>query len=191
MLVRFRMETPATPAPEPLSSSSRRPGFRLGHRPALDGIRGVAILGVIAVHAKLVENRAAIVGVDLFFVLSGFLITTLLIEEWDQRGAISLRHFYFRRALRLLPALLVLIIVTITYFWLVNPGQVAMETTVDALIALFYSSNWALALGMRQPGVLRLAELLADHSINIARRTVTKYREMLRIGSSSERKRLY
>src|SRR5919198_1677146 len=81
---------------------------RLGHRPALDGIRGVAIAAVVAQHAFGIPT-AGYLGVDLFFVLSGFLITTLLLEEHAESGAISLRAFYRRRALRLLPALLVAI----------------------------------------------------------------------------------
>src|SRR4029077_12796576 len=80
-----------------------REKFQLGYRPALDGLRGVAILAVMAMHARP-SGWAGDVGVDIFFVLSGFLITSLLIEEWDRFGSISLRRFYARRALRLLPA---------------------------------------------------------------------------------------
>jgi peptidoglycan/LPS O-acetylase OafA/YrhL len=81
---------------------------RLGYRPALDGIRGLAIAAVVSQHAFGIPT-AGYLGVDLFFVLSGFLITTLLLEEHAEHGAISLRAFYRRRALRLLPALLVAI----------------------------------------------------------------------------------
>lgn len=74
---------------------------RLGHVPALDGVRGLAIAGVLAYHAYDVPG--GFLGVDLFFVLSGFLITTLLLEERVDRGRISFRDFYRRRARRLLP----------------------------------------------------------------------------------------
>ena len=77
---------------------------KLGYRPALDGVRGVAILSVVGMHF-FGFPRGGLLGVDLFFVLSGFLITTLLLEEWGERGRVSLRAFYRRRALRLLPAL--------------------------------------------------------------------------------------
>src|SRR3954469_6476905 len=72
--------------------------FRLGYRPALDGLRGVAILAVVATHAKLASGWAGNAGVDIFFVLSGFLITSLLIEERERYQTISLRRFYARRA---------------------------------------------------------------------------------------------
>ncbi|HEU5331723.1 MAG TPA: acyltransferase [Actinocrinis sp.] len=80
---------------------------RLGRRPALDGLRGLAVLLVIFDHAHL-PLRAAWIGVDLFFVLSGFLITSLLLEESARTGAIALRGFYARRARRILPALALL-----------------------------------------------------------------------------------
>src|ERR1700749_5223776 len=76
---------------------------RLGRRPVLDGIRGIAILLVMLMHTQILANGYA--GVDVFFGLSGFLITTLLLEERDRTGRISLRGFYERRARRLLPAL--------------------------------------------------------------------------------------
>jgi peptidoglycan/LPS O-acetylase OafA/YrhL len=87
--------------------SSSDPVRRLGRRPALDGLRGLAVLLVIADHAHL-PLRAAWIGVDLFFVLSGFLITSLLLEEHARGGTISLRGFYARRARRILPALALL-----------------------------------------------------------------------------------
>lgn len=77
---------------------------RLGQVPALDGLRGVAILLVVAVHATGWPPGGHL-GVDLFFVLSGFLITSLLLEERARTGRISLAGFYARRARRLLPAL--------------------------------------------------------------------------------------
>ena len=83
------------------------PRTSLGHVAALDGVRGIAIAAVIAVHYFNVPG--GFYGVDLFFVLSGFLITTLLIEEFDRRDAVSLGAFYRRRARRLLPALGVLL----------------------------------------------------------------------------------
>jgi len=89
--------------------------------------------------------------VDIFFVLSGFLITSLLIEEWEKFGSIRLRHFFARRALRLLPALVVLITVMVAWHLFVAPRTAARRTAIDGLIALFYSSNWMFALGLREP----------------------------------------
>jgi peptidoglycan/LPS O-acetylase OafA/YrhL len=81
---------------------------RLGYRPALDGLRGLAVLGVVSHHVFRVPRGGGF-GVDLFFVLSGFLITTLLLEERERTGSISFGDFYRRRALRLLPALVAML----------------------------------------------------------------------------------
>jgi peptidoglycan/LPS O-acetylase OafA/YrhL len=137
---------------DPVTVRPRQPEgekFHLGYRPALDGLRGVAILAVVVTHAKLV-NGAGDVGVDIFFVLSGFLITSLLIEEWDKFHSVSLKRFYARRALRLLPALVVMI-AGLVMWHLATSQWVAGRTALDGLITLFYSTNWALALGFRQP----------------------------------------
>ena len=124
--------------------------FHLGYRPALDGIRGIAILAVAATHTRLVTGWAGDVGVDMFFALSGFLITSLLIEEWDKFHSVSLKRFYARRALRLLPALVVLVATVAAWHGLTN-RRVFVRTALDGLIALFYSSNWMFALGLREP----------------------------------------
>src|SRR4051812_48766257 len=80
---------------------------RFGRVPALDGVRGIAILLVLAIHGWGFAGGA--LGVDLFFVLSGFLITTLLLSEHAASGKVSLRRFYRRRAVRLFPALAVML----------------------------------------------------------------------------------
>jgi peptidoglycan/LPS O-acetylase OafA/YrhL len=128
--------------------------FKLGYRPALDGLRGLAVLAVLTAHSGLLKSGAASVGVDVFFVLSGFLITSLLIGEWDGSGRISLKDFYARRALRLLPALVVFLVVVTAGFWLIAPGETALANAGDALVALLYSTNWARAFGLRRPDLL-------------------------------------
>lgn len=88
-------------------------GYRLGQRPALDGLRAIAVAMVLFNHTALpYSGTAGTVGVTVFFVLSGFLITRLLLEEWDTRDDISLSRFYIRRALRLMPAMVLYVIVT-------------------------------------------------------------------------------
>jgi len=79
--------------------------------------------------------------------LSGFLISCLLIEEWDQSKEISLKRFYVRRALRLLPALMAVLVVVTGYHWLCTSKAIAWSITRDGLIALFYSTNWVRSLG--------------------------------------------
>src|SRR5215207_1763866 len=113
---------------------------RLGYRPELDGIRGVAILLVVVVH---LHNwpRGGFIGVDVFFTLSGFLITTLLLEEWRARGTISLRHFYARRSLRLFPAVAVLLAVYFI-FALAAGGPYLGTRLAGVAYGLTYLSNW-------------------------------------------------
>jgi peptidoglycan/LPS O-acetylase OafA/YrhL len=97
---------------------------RLGHRPALDGLRGVAILAVTGLH--FFNLGGGFFGVDLFFVLSGFLITTLLLEA--EHGSITnrLRAFYGRRARRLLPALGVLLLFCLPLAGLRTTGEASL-----------------------------------------------------------------
>lgn len=87
---------------------------RLGYRPGLDGVRGFAVVLVLALHWWPTSFPGGFIGVDLFFVLSGFLITTLLIDENARTGTVSLKRFYERRARRLFPALSVLLAVCVT-----------------------------------------------------------------------------
>jgi peptidoglycan/LPS O-acetylase OafA/YrhL len=92
---------------------------RLGHIPALDGARGIAILLVVAQHVHAPLASGGDTGVDLFFILSGFLITKLMIEEFDTTGGIDLWAFYRRRAFRIVPALVVACLgaIAVAYLW--------------------------------------------------------------------------
>lgn len=117
-------------------------GSRLGYRPALDGIRGVAVLLVMLGHlfpASLIAAGA--VGVLIFFTLSGFLITTLLIEEREAMGRMDLAAFYQRRALRLLPALLTMLAVLLVLQAILG-SQAGYGR--PSLFAIFYIANWAI-----------------------------------------------
>lgn len=120
--------------------------WRLGHRPALDGLRGIAIGLVLLAHTFPGEFvNGGSVGVTVFFALSGFLITSLLIEERASTGRLSLRRFYIRRGRRLLPALIAYLT-----FWtvLAVAGWSAYQVKPGEVIAaLFYFSNWVMAVG--------------------------------------------
>ena len=139
-------EAPGQPAPPVVP-------FSLGYRPSLDGLRGVSILAVMSYHLGLI--RGGFLGVDIFFVLSGFLITTLLTDEWIRSGSISFRKFYMRRALRLLPALVVLAITcdfaTVIFARLYWPPEafvpVVFGMAYASLVALFYVTNWVMISG--------------------------------------------
>jgi peptidoglycan/LPS O-acetylase OafA/YrhL len=117
---------------------------RLGHRPVLDGLRGIAIFLVMLTHTNVLPN--GYVGVDLFFALSGFLITTLLYEEWDRSGGISLRRFYGRRARRLLPALGLLIAVAMLVDLICYP-MTGWPFAWKALSSVLFVNNWLAATG--------------------------------------------
>ncbi|MDE3087656.1 MAG: acyltransferase [Acidobacteriota bacterium] len=135
------------------SASRRRPPTAVSgrHLPALDGLRALAILGVLAYHLNLGWASGGFLGVDLFFVLSGFLITSLLLEEAASKGRIRLGQFWARRGRRLLPALF-LLLVAISLFAVVNgrfltPGSGGAVIDLgslrgDALATLFYFANW-------------------------------------------------
>jgi peptidoglycan/LPS O-acetylase OafA/YrhL len=114
---------------------------RLSYRPALDGLRALAVVAVLAYHAGVGWARAGFLGVDVFFVLSGYLITALLLAEWQQEGGISLVRFWRRRARRLLPALIVMLAAVAVAVPLLAPDQVD-RLRGDLLAALGYVSNW-------------------------------------------------
>lgn len=125
---------------------------RLGYLPSLDGMRGAAVLAVMAFHGSRSTLPGGFIGVDIFFVLSGFLVTSLLVQEWDERHSIDLKRFFARRALRLLPALATLLVV---YVGLVSvlPIEVSLQTfpehLLDAALTLLCISNWPIALGLK------------------------------------------
>jgi peptidoglycan/LPS O-acetylase OafA/YrhL len=121
--------------------------FRPHHIPALDGLRGIAILLVI-VHHQLVPLplTGGFLGVDLFFVLSGFLITSLLLKEFSTTKSISLTRFYARRVLRLAPALLLYLIATLLVIYFLHPEEFRGQLKL-VVYAATYLTNWRLALG--------------------------------------------
>ena len=117
------------------------------HVPELDGIRGIAIIAVL-IHHQLttLSLNGGFLGVDLFFVLSGFLITGLLLSEFEQTGSISIKKFYMRRVLRLGPALGIYLIscLVVAYYTQLIDVQRQLKLIV---IALVYSTNWRMAFG--------------------------------------------
>ncbi len=122
--------------------SSIHTDFQLGYTPALDGLRGVAILAVMAFNGHLAWARGGFLGVDLFFALSGFLITCVLLQEHSQTSSLGLKNFYFRRALRLLPALFALMVFCVAYALLIQRDESAATTLTGVLYTLFYAANW-------------------------------------------------
>src|SRR5689334_1617041 len=109
---------------------------------------------VLVFHLEFANSYVGFLGVNLFFGLSGFLITTLLLEEWDTRGAVSLRNFYIRRALRLLPALIVVIAVVLVYARMHPSAAEFAHYLREAAFSLFYTMNWAMAFKIIVPYLL-------------------------------------
>jgi len=125
-----------------LEPSRRKHGTAAArYLPALDGLRAFSVLSVIAYHAELPWFRGGFVGVEVFFVVSGYLITSLLLDEQRASGAISLPRFWLRRARRLLPALFALLLAALLLSLTVAPDSLA-GTRSDCAAALLYVSNW-------------------------------------------------
>jgi peptidoglycan/LPS O-acetylase OafA/YrhL len=122
------------------------PEVRLPYSPGLDGLRAFAVIAVLLYHADLAWMPGGFLGVEVFFVISGYLITALLLAEWRQRGRIDLKTFWLRRARRLLPALYVLLVVTLAFAVVYLPGEVA-GLRGDVLAAFGYVTNWYLIFG--------------------------------------------
>jgi peptidoglycan/LPS O-acetylase OafA/YrhL len=115
---------------------------RLGHQPALDGLRGLAVLLVLVFHAAHNWLRGGYVGVDVFFVLSGFLITALLIGEWGQTDTISLPAFYRRRVARLLPALTLVLLGIGVLLVFVAKARGSAPYLWGVIGAIAFANNW-------------------------------------------------
>jgi peptidoglycan/LPS O-acetylase OafA/YrhL len=139
----------SSPASTPPGSEARPKRF--DYKPELDGMRALAVLSVMSYHAFMTASgasrfRGGFLGVDVFFGLSGYLITTLLVREWDALNRIRLGYFYARRGLRLLPALFTaLVFGAIVVELLPHPTRRPYWLTV--IVVSVYVANWFLARG--------------------------------------------
>ena len=109
--------------------------------PGLDGLRALAVAGVVLYHAGAKWLPGGFLGVDVFFALSGYLITSLLLAEFSRTGKIDLVRFYLGRARRLLPAALLVILLSLLVVALFIPGELA-SARGDAIWSTFYLNNW-------------------------------------------------
>ena len=120
--------------------------IKLNYRPEIDGLRAIAVLSVIIYHLEIFFGEEKILtggflGVDIFFVISGYLITLLIAKEFLKEQKISLLNFYFRRAKRILPALLFMIIITIFFAWTyLTPNNFLQYSNSIFSSILFYSN---------------------------------------------------
>ncbi len=135
----FRQVPSQTLRPGRPAASAER---HIPYRPALDGIRALAVAAVLAYHGGLSHARGGFLGVDAFFVLSGFLITSLLLAEWRSRGEIRLIAFWSRRARRLLPALFLMLLGVAFYAVALAQPDELDKLRGDALATIGYVANW-------------------------------------------------
>jgi peptidoglycan/LPS O-acetylase OafA/YrhL len=131
----------STPSPEPRVEGGRAEWFR----PDIEGLRAVAVLLVVLYHAKVPGLTGGYLGVDVFFVISGFLITSVLLRELGRSGRISIPRFYARRFVRLLPAAAVVTLLTLVAAWWWLPATRFHSITADALFTTVYGLNYDLA----------------------------------------------
>ena len=125
-----------------LTTEARGRPISFSFVPALDGLRAIAVTGVMLYHGGAPLAGGGFLGVNVFFVLSGFLITSLLLGEWTKRLTIRLGQFWTRRARRLLPALLLMLVGVAIYAKVfATPGEFA-NLRLDSLSTLFYVANW-------------------------------------------------
>jgi peptidoglycan/LPS O-acetylase OafA/YrhL len=120
------------------------PTTRFGYKPALDGIRAVAVGAVVVFHIFTRGARGGYLGVDMFFVLSGYLITSLLLVECASYHTIDLRAFWARRARRLLPGLFLVLLAVALWVALTSDPGGDQGARGLGLSSLFYSANWYL-----------------------------------------------
>jgi peptidoglycan/LPS O-acetylase OafA/YrhL len=120
---------------------SRPKDSRFPYLPGIDAMRALAVLAVFGYHAGLSWVPGGFLGVDVFFVISGYLITSLLLQEFRGSGKIGLTRFWLRRARRLLPAVGVLIAVAMIVSAIAEPGKID-QIRGDAIASLFYFANW-------------------------------------------------
>src|SRR5690554_5139500 len=136
-LMALQTSSPApVAAPATSSATPHAPRFA-----GLDGLRAIAVLTVILYHLAPNAMPGGFLGVDIFFVISGFLITSLLLAEHTHSGRIRLTHFWRRRARRLLPALALLVLVCCTAAWVIG-GDVLVGLGRQLLGAATFSTNW-------------------------------------------------
>src|SRR5690349_6131012 len=126
--------------PEPSTRATTRAGLR--YRPYLDGLRCLAVYLVVAFHAGLHRFAGGFVGVDVFFVLSGYLMTRILVRELAQKRRIGFRHFYARRFRRILPAAGATLLASAFVYGVVATPFEGLQAGGDFRSAFLYFANW-------------------------------------------------
>jgi peptidoglycan/LPS O-acetylase OafA/YrhL len=107
----------------------------------LDGLRAVAIVGVLIFHNDNTWLSGGFLGVDIFFVISGFIITKLLYDEWNKTGTLNFKHFWFRRLRRLVPAAFVMMVTTLVFVLTLFPDEI-VQISEDFPYGITFTNNW-------------------------------------------------
>ena len=118
----------------------------INYRPDIDGLRAIAVISVIFYHADNSINNFKIlsggfIGVDIFFVISGFLITSIILKELNTTGSFSFKNFYIRRIKRIIPVLLLVFVTTFPFIWLFFIPTSFIDFSKSLLSSLFFVSN--------------------------------------------------
>ena len=132
------------------SMPTKRAATPMGYQPGLDGLRAISVAAVVLYHAGFTWMHGGFLGVEVFFVVSGFLITSLLIEERERTGGVRLKQFWLRRARRLLPALFAVLIAVGAWIALFGTAQQQSDMHRDLIPGLFYFANWGQIFGGAQ-----------------------------------------
>ena len=122
----------------------------MGYQPSLDGVRAVSVIAVLLYHAGFTWMHGGFLGVEVFFVVSGFLITALLLDERERNGRIDLGAFWLRRARRLLPALVLVLTAIGIWAALFGSAQMRSDLRRDYPWGIFYAANWGQIVGGSQ-----------------------------------------
>src|ERR1700752_60839 len=125
-----------------MSGTTRSEPTRWRYVPGLDGLRGLSVLGPVLYHARGSLLPGGFLTIDLFFVLSSFLITAIALEERHRHGRVDLVAYAGRRARRRLPALLLCVLVLAIYLPIAADGEVVSRWTGSIVATLTYSANW-------------------------------------------------
>ena len=121
--------------------------MKLHYRPEIDGLRAIAIGAVILYHAQITilghqPFKGGFIGVDIFFVISGYLITSIILKELLTTGTFSFKYFYERRARRILPALLFVMLVSLPFVWIYLMPENLLDYSKSIIYSLGFSSNF-------------------------------------------------
>ncbi len=136
------MSASPTPVLDPAGPADASAPITHSYRPDLDGLRSIAVYLVLLFHTGLGWAKGGFIGVDLFFVLSGFLVTSVLLSEIERDGRFRLGRFYARRVRRLLPAAVVTIVATCLTFTVLWSVVRRLDVIGDAQASLLYYANW-------------------------------------------------